>query len=64
MIELPTGLADPRRLIYRRPDLLADRSTHYCPGCGHGIIHRLVAELIAAMELMSCSPIPTKISLP
>jgi 2-oxoglutarate ferredoxin oxidoreductase subunit beta len=51
MIELPTAPADPRRLIYRRPDLLADRSTHYCPGCGHGIIHRLVAELIEAMEL-------------
>jgi 2-oxoglutarate ferredoxin oxidoreductase subunit beta len=51
MIELPTAPADPRRLIYRRPALLADRSTHYCPGCGHGIIHRLVAELIEAMEL-------------
>ena len=42
---------DGRRLIYRRPDLLADRSTHYCPGCGHGIIHRLVAELLEELEL-------------
>ena len=30
--------------------LLADRSTHYCPGCGHGIIHRLVAELLDEMH--------------
>ena len=37
---------DARRLVYRRPELLAERSTHYCPGCGHGIIHRLVAELL------------------
>ena len=43
--------ADPRRIIYSRPDALADRSSHYCPGCGHGIIHRLVAELIDEMAL-------------
>jgi 2-oxoglutarate ferredoxin oxidoreductase subunit beta len=46
-----TRTADPRRIIYRRPELLADRSTHYCPGCGHGIIHRLVAELLDEMHL-------------
>ena len=33
----------PRRVIYERPALLVDRSSHFCPGCGHGIIHRLVA---------------------
>jgi 2-oxoglutarate ferredoxin oxidoreductase subunit beta len=42
---------DPRRIIYRRPDLLTNTSTHYCPGCGHGIIHRLVAELLDDMHL-------------
>jgi 2-oxoglutarate ferredoxin oxidoreductase subunit beta len=35
-----------RRPIYVRPEVLTDRTTHYCPGCGHGIIHRLVAEVI------------------
>jgi 2-oxoglutarate/2-oxoacid ferredoxin oxidoreductase subunit beta len=35
-----------RRVIFERPELLVDRSSHYCPGCGHGIIHRLVAELL------------------
>jgi 2-oxoglutarate/2-oxoacid ferredoxin oxidoreductase subunit beta len=43
--------SDPRRVIYRRPDLLIDRPTNYCPGCGHGIIHRLVAELLDEMHL-------------
>jgi 2-oxoglutarate/2-oxoacid ferredoxin oxidoreductase subunit beta len=43
--------SDPRRVIYRRPELLTDTSTHYCPGCGHGIIHRLVAELLDEMRL-------------
>ncbi|MGI6604254.1 MAG: thiamine pyrophosphate-dependent enzyme [bacterium] len=32
--------------VFSRPRSLADVSTHYCPGCTHGIIHRLVAEAI------------------
>ncbi len=48
---MTTLTPDPRRLIYRRPALLADRPTHYCPGCGHGIIHRLVAELLDELHL-------------
>jgi len=47
-----TAAAAPApRLVYAAPDALADRSSHYCPGCGHGIIHRLVAELIDELEL-------------
>ena len=45
-IEAPRG-----RVIYRRPELLTDTSTHYCPGCGHGIIHRLLAEVLGELEL-------------
>jgi len=32
--------------IFGRPKALQDRPTHYCPGCTHGIIHRLIAEVI------------------
>jgi 2-oxoglutarate/2-oxoacid ferredoxin oxidoreductase subunit beta len=32
--------------VFDYPDSLADVTTHYCPGCTHGIIHRLVAEVI------------------
>ncbi|HOK66808.1 MAG TPA: thiamine pyrophosphate-dependent enzyme [Anaerohalosphaeraceae bacterium] len=31
---------------FRRPKTLKNVLTHYCPGCGHGIVHRLVAEVI------------------
>jgi 2-oxoglutarate ferredoxin oxidoreductase subunit beta len=31
---------------FSRPEALSDAYTHYCPGCTHGIIHRLVAEAI------------------
>ena len=46
-----TCLATAPRTIYRPPLLLADHPTHYCPGCGHGIVHRLVAELLEEMQL-------------
>jgi len=31
---------------FRKTEALADQPTHYCPGCTHGVIHRLVAEVI------------------
>jgi 2-oxoglutarate ferredoxin oxidoreductase subunit beta len=34
------------QLVYTRPDVVADRATHYCPGCHHGTIHKLVAEAL------------------
>jgi 2-oxoglutarate ferredoxin oxidoreductase subunit beta len=39
------------RTVLQRPDLLIDRSTHYCPGCGHGVVHRLVAEVLGELGL-------------
>ena len=41
----------PTQLVYTRPDSLSDTSTHYCPGCTHGIAHRLIAEVIDEMGL-------------
>jgi 2-oxoglutarate ferredoxin oxidoreductase subunit beta len=32
--------------IFAKPEALSDQQTHYCPGCTHGVIHRLVAEVI------------------
>ena len=33
-------------VVYEKTKLLTDKPLHYCPGCTHGIIHRLVAEAI------------------
>ena len=41
------------RIIFDRPELLVDRSTHYCPGCGHGVVHRLIAEVLGELGLGS-----------
>jgi 2-oxoglutarate ferredoxin oxidoreductase subunit beta len=34
------------KLVYSRPRALLDVPNHYCPGCGHGIIHKLLAQVI------------------
>ena len=36
---------------FKRPKTLRDVRTHYCPGCGHGIVHRLVAEVIDELDI-------------
>jgi len=41
----------PENKVYSRPRLLTENITHYCPGCGHGVVHRIVAELIEEMGL-------------
>jgi 2-oxoglutarate ferredoxin oxidoreductase subunit beta len=37
--------------VYERPQALTDVHTHYCPGCTHGIAHRLVAEALDELGL-------------
>lgn len=39
-------------VIFQPPKALLDVPTHYCPGCTHGIIHRLVAEVIDELEIL------------
>ena len=38
-------------LVYKKPELLNDVPMHYCPGCSHGVVHKLVAEVIAEMGM-------------
>jgi 2-oxoglutarate/2-oxoacid ferredoxin oxidoreductase subunit beta len=37
---------------FSKPSALSDTMTHYCPGCTHGIVHRLVAEAIDELGIM------------
>jgi 2-oxoglutarate/2-oxoacid ferredoxin oxidoreductase subunit beta len=37
--------------IFSKPVSMKDVPTHYCPGCGHGIIHRLVCEVIDELDI-------------
>ena len=38
-------------LVYERPAGFTDAPTHYCPGCTHGVAHRLIAEVLDEMGL-------------
>ena len=47
---LETNLIN-EQIVYQRPQSMADISTHYCPGCTHGIAHRLVSEVLDEMGI-------------
>ncbi|MDR0919764.1 MAG: 2-oxoglutarate oxidoreductase [Oscillospiraceae bacterium] len=38
-------------VVFEKPKSLLDVSMHYCPGCTHGIIHRLICEVIDEMNI-------------
>jgi len=39
------------KVVFERPKSLQETKTHYCPGCGHGVIHRLVAEVMDELNI-------------
>lgn len=43
------------KLVFERPSALTEKQTHYCPGCTHGIIHRLLAEAIDELGVLDKS---------
>lgn len=45
------GLNPPFETVYKRPATFTPTTTHYCPGCTHGVAHRLVAEVLEEMDL-------------
>ena len=43
--------AVPAQVVYSRPRSLSDTPNSYCPGCTHGVAHRLIAEVLDEMNL-------------
>ena len=41
----------PENLVYGKPRLMNDNPMHYCPGCSHGVVHKLIAEVIEDMGM-------------
>ncbi len=39
-------------VVFKKTQGLTDKQTHYCPGCTHGIIHRLVAEVLEELGVL------------
>ena len=45
------SIISPENLVYDKPDLMNENYMHYCPGCSHGVVHKLVAEVIKEMDI-------------
>lgn len=39
-------------IVYQKTNGLTDAELHYCPGCTHGIVHKLVAETLDEMDVL------------
>ena len=44
-------IIQPENLVYGKNPLINDTPMHYCPGCSHGVVHKLVAEVIDELGL-------------
>ncbi len=47
----PQDIIRPENKVYARPALLNENNMHYCPGCSHGVVHKLIAEVLEEMGL-------------
>ena len=47
----PEEIKKPENRVYASPRLLTDSNMHYCPGCSHGVVHKLIAEVIEELGL-------------
>ncbi|MGM9823807.1 MAG: 2-oxoglutarate oxidoreductase, partial [Muribaculaceae bacterium] len=44
-----TDIIKPENLVYKKPALLKDVAMHYCPGCSHSTVHKIICEVIEEM---------------
>ena len=48
---IQTNIPEDMELVYAYPTSMTQASTHYCPGCTHGIVHRLIAEVLDELDI-------------
>jgi 2-oxoglutarate ferredoxin oxidoreductase subunit beta len=45
------NIISEENLVYKKTEVLLDNEMHYCPGCTHGVIHKVIAEVIEEMDI-------------
>ena len=45
-MDIPECAEEEYELVYKKPDSLLDTPMHYCPGCAHSLVHKLITEVI------------------
>ncbi|MCL2682600.1 MAG: thiamine pyrophosphate-dependent enzyme [Bacteroidales bacterium] len=46
-----SSIAKKENLVYQKPALRTEKPYHYCPGCGHGVVHNVILEVLEEMGL-------------
>lgn len=44
-------IINPANLVYAKTKVMNDTPMHYCPGCSHGVVHKIIAEIIEEMDI-------------
>lgn len=44
-------IINPANLVYQKTTVMNDVPMHYCPGCSHGVVHKLIGEIIQEMDI-------------
>lgn len=44
-------IVDPANLVYEKTTVMNDTPMHYCPGCSHGVVHKILGEIIQEMGI-------------
>ena len=56
-----TDIRVPENIVYKKPDNLLPQEFHYCPGCGHSTVHKILMELVDEMgienDLIGVAPV-------
>lgn len=47
------SIINPENIFYRKSKILFDTPMHYCPGCGHGVVHKIIAETIEELDIQA-----------
>jgi 2-oxoglutarate/2-oxoacid ferredoxin oxidoreductase subunit beta len=47
----PATNIDGMEVVHKKPQTLTEMPTHYCPGCGHGVVHKILMEVIDEMGI-------------
>ena len=37
--------------VWEKPETLSEVRMHYCPGCGHGVVHKILMEVVQEMKI-------------
>jgi 2-oxoglutarate/2-oxoacid ferredoxin oxidoreductase subunit beta len=57
----PPTTIDGMELVYKKPQTLTEIPMHYCPGCGHGVVHKILMEVVNELgiqeEVIGVAPV-------